>query len=733
MGNDGVVGGSNGTIARDAYGYSLNYFSSDYKPIGQSVSGFKQPFINNTFDLTNSDPSLVARQLYNGNIAAMVTAIPKFNQINPVVPIANIYGYKYDQLNRIISMDVFTGLSNNTNTFVPASNPNYKERITYDPNGNIRTYQRNGTTLTGGLQTMDDLTYQYEKDAAGNILSNKLRYVHDQVADANYIEDINNQTTLTLTQVQNERSAAISSDNYQYDAIGNLIKDTKEDINNIIWNVYGKIQSITKTTGTISYTYDASGNRISKLANGIETWYVRDASGNVMSVYTKDATINTGNLTQTEIHLYGSSRLGVLNTATNVQNVVVNTTGIYTFIRGNKFFELSNHLGNVLVTISDKKIGHDAGNGTIDYYTADVVTANDYYPFGMIMPGRKYSGGTKYRYGYNGKEQDPETYGEGNIYDYGFRIYNPRLGRFLSVDPLTKRFPKYTPFQFAGDKPIVFIDLDGKEEYDPSDDPYFLKNIWDNAVDGLGNLLLKLAIPQTEGAIIRKGLKIQGFTVPNEKYVSDSYLARVFDVHKENRTLVVTPERTAVEKLLEAGFSALDVLTILPTKGSPYILAAKVSPITAATISNIIKDLTIGARTKEIAETFVDITKDIKGTTKIGEFEAQGAAILEQSQGVSLRGLKQGETGDYAFESGILGGKSVVGKTIDQLGIPASAVGKFKIGDLTSQITKHFNKKGVDFILLDGRNLSAAEKTTVMDYIKTNHAKDANRLITIGF
>jgi hypothetical protein len=48
--------------------------------------------------------------------------------------------------------------------------------------------------------------------------------------------------------------------------------------------------------------------------------------------------------------------------------------------------------------------------------------------------------------------------------DYGFRIYSPALGRFLSVDPLTKTYPWYTPYQFAGNKPIWFIDLDGLEE-----------------------------------------------------------------------------------------------------------------------------------------------------------------------------------------------------------------------------------------------------------------------------
>jgi len=45
---------------------------------------------------------------------------------------------------------------------------------------------------------------------------------------------------------------------------------------------------------------------------------------------------------------------------------------------------------------------------------------------------------------------DNEVSGGGNIYDYGFRIYNPRIGKFLSTDPLFKGYPWYTPYQFAG-------------------------------------------------------------------------------------------------------------------------------------------------------------------------------------------------------------------------------------------------------------------------------------------
>jgi RHS repeat-associated protein len=122
----------------------------------------------------------------------------------------------------------------------------------------------------------------------------------------------------------------------------------------------------------------------------------------------------------------------------------------------------------VLVTISDKKIAvaSTSDPNLVAYYNADVVTASDYYPFGSQMPGRKFAqANSSYRYGFNGKEQDKETTGT-STYDYGFRIYSPALGRFLSVDPLSKSYPWYTPYQFAGNKPISKIDIDGLEEFD---------------------------------------------------------------------------------------------------------------------------------------------------------------------------------------------------------------------------------------------------------------------------
>jgi RHS repeat-associated protein len=108
-------------------------------------------------------------------------------------------------------------------------------------------------------------------------------------------------------------------------------------------------------------------------------------------------------------------------------------------------------LGNVLAVVSDAEV--DAA--------PSVVSATDYYAFGQEMPRRTYAS-EDYRYGFNGKENDRE-WGESLIQDYGMRLYNPALCRFLSVDPLTPKYPWYTPYQFAGNMCIIASDLDGTE------------------------------------------------------------------------------------------------------------------------------------------------------------------------------------------------------------------------------------------------------------------------------
>jgi RHS repeat-associated protein len=78
----------------------------------------------------------------------------------------------------------------------------------------------------------------------------------------------------------------------------------------------------------------------------------------------------------------------------------------------------------------------------------------------MSMPGRKYTAGSGYRYGFNGKEKD--IAGEGNAYDFGARVYDSRVSKWLSTDPLQTKYPGLSPYQFCANSPISSKDPDGR-------------------------------------------------------------------------------------------------------------------------------------------------------------------------------------------------------------------------------------------------------------------------------
>ena len=223
--------------------------------------------------------------------------------------------------------------------------------------------------------------------------------------------------------------------------------------------------------------------------------------GQLISIYAREQDIDLSvsgmtlesaamKYTLRELHIYGSSRLGISKpdstyceySLDHYYNAWTSTWEPVAFnnqcnpasppayfelsrTRGKRFYELTNHLGNVLVTITDRKIPFGDTIQAIDtvlYYTADVLSATDYYPFGSPMPGRTMEG-DGYRFGFNRMEKDDEVKGDGNSLDFGARIYDSRLGRWLSVDPLVMKYPGESPYSFAANNPILYIDHNGKE------------------------------------------------------------------------------------------------------------------------------------------------------------------------------------------------------------------------------------------------------------------------------
>ena len=139
--------------------------------------------------------------------------------------------------------------------------------------------------------------------------------------------------------------------------------------------------------------------------------------------------------------------------------VAVPDTHRFCLERGQRQYELTNHTGDVLATITDRKIPVDSDpDSLVDFYRADIITADDYYPFGMPMPSRHWQADSadQYRFGFQGMRKGNQLYGDGNLYETPFRNYDPRLGRWLSPDPIQHPWQgSYTAFN---NNPIYYVD-----------------------------------------------------------------------------------------------------------------------------------------------------------------------------------------------------------------------------------------------------------------------------------
>ncbi|MCC5922385.1 MAG: hypothetical protein JJT77_01255 [Crocinitomicaceae bacterium] len=186
--------------------------------------------------------------------------------------------------------------------------------------------------------------------------------------------------------------------------------------------------------------------------------FVYDANGN--SLTQQRHSTNEFDYSPTERNIYDSSRLGRNSHKVDMLSSTPNNAVAY--VAGEKFYELSNHLGNVLTVISDIKYPVE-DNGYVDYFEVQLVSVSDYSEFGVQLDGRTVSSG-EYRYGFQGQEMDDEVEGEGNSVNYKYRMHDPRVGRFFAVEPLADEYPHYSPYSFSGNKVTNMIEREGLEE-----------------------------------------------------------------------------------------------------------------------------------------------------------------------------------------------------------------------------------------------------------------------------
>ena len=273
---------------------------------------------------TRASETIGHQGMYNGNISWMETNLSKFGKQAML--------YKYDQLNRITKS---RSLAFGNNAYAARSGEQkYDEDYSYNADGGLTSLQRRDETA----QLKNDFAYSY-------------------YANTHRIQKL---------------SAAGGT--YEYDAIGNLIKNNREGTT-ITWTPSGKVRTVTKADTVTTYRYDAAGNRIAEITKN------------------------------------GASPI-------------------------------------------------DTMHYVLDSARATVASASDYYPFGLPMKGRQFSG-SFYRFGFNGQEKDDEIRGKGNSISFDARMYATRFGRWLSMDALASKYPSVSPFVFALNTPIMAKDPDG--------------------------------------------------------------------------------------------------------------------------------------------------------------------------------------------------------------------------------------------------------------------------------
>jgi len=503
IGKDGLYDADNRHkhFAKDALGYQLDYFNGDYLAVNNPEDSF-------LLEDNGGSASDQTKDLYNGNISRMIhtqSGVLENSMENTKAAV-----FRYDQLNRIKTSQVFDGVRADmlvsAKTDALSTLSEFQTSYSFDFNGNLTSLQRNAT-IDGYQSPMDILLYSYENEENGRLNSNQLHHVED-VASFSF-PDIEDFRDTGITWDEEDQT----TDLYVYDEIGQLVQDKTSNIAEIKWTVNGKVREIKRDISTLSsdyppdvlFNYDFSGNRTSKTVKPrdgqgqlreqsfwITTYYIRDASGNVLSTYEGNFSSSYSNgydwehrLVQDEVNIYAGKRLGIKVPNRKITGFI---TGLEDFeydtnreiviegldelsydplINDRKLgyskYELTDHRGNVYNVISDRKLFSEYSGSDVLSYGAQILSATDYYPYGMAMPGRIEQADDGYRYGFQGQETDDEIRGKGNSVNYKYRMHDPRIGRFFAVDPLAPQYPHNSPYAFSENRVIDGVELEGLE------------------------------------------------------------------------------------------------------------------------------------------------------------------------------------------------------------------------------------------------------------------------------
>jgi len=232
--------------------------------------------------------------------------------------------------------------------------------------------------------------------------------------------------------------------------VGNdYVYDANKNITNIQYNYLNLPTQVTINGQHIMYTYDATGTKLRKTVNGVTTDYAKGGAlkKQFATVFSERASWRVAY--ENNVLQFFSQPEGYFEPSSPPSGELV---GAYVY-------QYKDHLGNIRLSYSDKN-----NDGIIlassDPNTNEIVEENNYYPFGLEHKGYNANiNGRHHKYMFGGKEQQDEL--GLNWYDITDRNYDPALGRWMNLDPLAEKMRRHSPYNYAFDNPIFFIDADG--------------------------------------------------------------------------------------------------------------------------------------------------------------------------------------------------------------------------------------------------------------------------------
>ena len=322
------------------------------------------------------------------------------------------YTFKYDYINRMTEAD-YADISNAG----AITNDRYTEKLTYDIRGNIQTLQRYGYNNSScAWGQIDNLVYQYDPYNQGYNPYNKVYKITDY-------SDVSKGFV-----TQSNGSA------YSYDVDGNMTADPNKGITGITYNHLNLPTLITFTNNrTITFLYDASGNKLRKTVN------------------------NNGTVLYTQDYVNGIEyKNGALESIFHSEGRVTTIDNVLKYE-----YAMKDHLGNTRLMFCDRN-----GDGVIKPENApeasEVTQENSYYAFGMNMEFGAWENTpsvTDNLHQYNGKELNTD-FGL-NWNDYGARFYDPATARWNVIDPKSENYKSWSPYNYTFNNPIRFTDPTG--------------------------------------------------------------------------------------------------------------------------------------------------------------------------------------------------------------------------------------------------------------------------------